>query len=87
MGEVSKNIEYDWNLILSRSIPIAAPVGLVFYYSDKKLFVWGSLAAGIIVSGLITYSKDSRKQNVFTSSALVILVAVAVLIMKKLWTI
>jgi len=84
MEENTKKPEYNWNLILSRSSPVAVAVGAIFYYSERKLFLWSSLAAGMVVAGLLIYAKDSKKQNVFTGCSIILLVAVAVYMLKKI---
>ena len=78
------NKEYDWKLILLVSIPVSIGVGLIFWKLNNNFLKGLFLIIGSILAGGITYTKSKKKSNIFTSSAIILLVAVIITVLKRL---
>jgi len=74
--------EYNWNLILKCSVPIAAVESFIFYTNISDTRKWLALAVGIFLSAMIVYMKEKKKSGVFTAAAIVLLAALAVRFLK-----
>tara|TARA_Y100000310_G_scaffold154898_2_gene154401 strand:+ start:44 stop:295 length:252 start_codon:yes stop_codon:yes gene_type:complete len=74
---------YNWGLILIISLPISIVTGLFFYFNENQILKSIMLIGGTILAGGITYRYDKMKANVFTSGAIVVLIAVIVTSIKK----
>lgn len=75
--------EYNWNLILKVSIPVALVEAYIFYTSISNGWKWLSLAAGLLLAGGIVYLKDKKKSNIFTAVGIVFLAALIVRFLKN----
>ena len=75
--------EYNWNLILKVSIPIALIEAYIFYTNLSNSWKWFSLIAGLLLAGLIVYMKDKKKNNIFTAVGIVFLAALIVRFLKE----
>ncbi|MBS3100740.1 LPXTG cell wall anchor domain-containing protein [Candidatus Woesearchaeota archaeon] len=75
--------EYNWNLILKAAVPIALIEAYVFYTSISNGWKWLSLIIGLLLTGGIVYSRNKKKNNVFTAVAMVFLVALIVRFLKS----
>ena len=75
--------EYDWGTILKVSIPFSAIAGYFFYRDFLSLLRWAVLIIGSALAGYLVYRKDKRKANVFTAVAIVVLVSVVAVAVKK----
>ena len=75
--------EYNWNLILKSSVPIAAVVAFVFYTNLGNVWKWSALAIGIFLSAMAVYMSEKKKSGVFTSAAVVLLAALIVKFLKS----
>lgn len=73
---------YNWELILKAAVPIALAEAYIFYINIGDGFKMLSLAAGILLAGFIVYSKDRKKNNVFTAAGIVLLAAMIVKFLK-----
>lgn len=70
--------QYNWNLILIVSIPIALIEAYIFYKNLSNAWKWSFLAVGLLLAGGIVYMKDKKKSNVFTAAAIVFLAALLI---------
>ncbi|MBI2102089.1 LPXTG cell wall anchor domain-containing protein [Candidatus Woesearchaeota archaeon] len=75
--------EYNWNLILRAAVPIALVEAYVFYTSISSGWKWFSLIIGLLLTGGIVYSRNKKKNNVFTAVAMVFLVALIARFLKS----
>lgn len=75
--------EYNWNLILKSSVPIAAVEAFIFYTNLGDAWKWSALAIGIFLSAMIVYMNEKKKSGIFTSAAIVLLAALAVKLLKS----
>lgn len=64
---------YNWNLILAVSLPVAITEAVLFYINLSNFWRWIVLIAGLLVTGVIIYTKDKKKTNIFTAIAIVLL--------------
>ena len=76
--------EYNWNLVLSVSLPIGIVEAVIFYLNIGDIWKYIVLVIGIALSGVIVYIKDKRKSNVYTASTIVFLIAIIIQLVKKL---
>ena len=76
--------EYNWDLIMKVSIPVALAVGAVFYLRIGNSWKWSALAIGLFLTALLVYMNDKRKSNIFTSMGLVFLAALIVKLLRDL---
>jgi len=74
--------EYNWNLILKSSVPIAAVEAYIFYTNLSDAWKWSALAVGIFLSAMIVYMNEKKKSGVFTAAAIVLLAVLAVRLLK-----
>ena len=75
--------EYNWELILKVSVPVALIEAYVFYTNISNGWKWFSLAIGLALTGIIVHAKDKKKNNVFTAVAIVFLAALIVRFLKN----
>ncbi|MBS3114360.1 hypothetical protein J4448_04625 [Candidatus Woesearchaeota archaeon] len=75
--------EYNWELILKVSVPVALIEAYLFYISISNGWKWFSLIIGLALTGIIVNLKDKKKNNVFTAVAIVFLVALIVRLLKN----
>jgi len=75
--------EYNWELILKIAAPIALIEAYVFYTNISNGWKWISLIAGLLLAGSIVYTKDKKKNNIFTAAAIVFLAALIVRFLKN----
>lgn len=75
--------EYNWDLILKISIPIAMIEAYIFYTSIRNGWKWFYLIVGLILAGGIVYAKDKKKSNIFTAIGIVFLAALIVRFLKE----
>ena len=74
---------YNWNLIIKASIPIALIEAYIFYINISNGWKWLSLIIGLALTGIIVNLKDKKKNNVFTAVAIVFLAALIVRFLKN----
>ena len=70
--------EYNWKIILLGAIPISIIMFFVFTSGTSLNLKWFYLVLGMIASSGITYIKDKKKQNIFTSAFVVLIAALIV---------
>jgi len=70
--------EYNWKTILLGAIPISIIMFFVFTSGTSLNLKWFYLVLGMIASSGITYIKDKKKQNIFTSAFVVLIVALVI---------
>ena len=70
--------EYNWKAILFGSVPPSIVMFFVFTSGISRNFKWFYLVLGMAAAFGITYYKDKKKNNVFTSSFIVLIVALIV---------
>ena len=75
--------EYNWNLINKVAIPTALIEAYIFYTNISDSWKWISLIAGLLATGGIIYSKDKKKNNIFTGIGFVFLVALIIRFLKN----
>lgn len=75
--------DYNWNLIIKVSIPIALIEAYIFYINISNGWKWFSLIIGLLLTGSIVYIKDKKKNNIFTAVGIVFLVALIVRFLKN----
>jgi len=76
--------DYNWDLIMKVSIPVALAVGAVFYLRISNPWKWSALALGLFLAALLVYMNDKRKSNIFTSMGIVFLAALIVKLLRDL---
>jgi len=74
--------EYNWDLILKSSVPIAAVEAFIFYTNIADAWKWSALAIGIFLSAMIAYMNEKKKSGVFTAAAIVLLASLIVKFLK-----
>lgn len=67
--------DYNWNAILWGAVPVSILLALVYYFNFSKGLRNIYLIVGLIASMVITYFLDKKKQNIFTSPFIVLVVA------------
>ena len=75
--------EYNWDLILKITVPIALIEAYIFYTNISNGWKWLFLIIGLLLAGGIVYLKDKKKNNIFTAVAIVFLTALIVRFMKN----
>jgi len=75
--------EYNWNLILKVAIPIALIEAYIFYANIIVGWQRFSLILGLLLTGVIIYMKDKKKSSIFTGVAIVFLITLIVMLLKK----
>jgi hypothetical protein len=76
--------EYNWKAILIGAIPISIVMFFVFNSDISRNWKWFYLILGMAAASGITYYKDRKKQNIFTSAFVVIIAALIVHGLKNL---
>lgn len=74
---------YNWNLILLVSLPVAVIEFYLFYRNLSSAWRWLSLILAVLVTGAIIYTKDKRKTNIFTAIAIVLLGALIARLLRN----
>ena len=69
-------LEYNWKAILTGAIPVSIIMALIFYFNLRGKWIY--LIVALLVSIVITYFMDNKKQNIFTSPVIVILITIIV---------
>ena len=82
MGKMGQ--EYNWNAILWGAVPVSVIMALVFYSNISKGLKWILLIVGLVAAAGITYYFDKKKQNIFTSPVIVLIIALIVHGLKNL---
>ena len=75
--------EYNWELILKTAIPIALIEAYIFYVNISNGWKWFSLVIGLLLTGSIVYTKNKKKNNIFTAVGIVFLVALIMRFLKN----
>ena len=75
--------EYNWELILKVSVPVALIEAYIFYTNISNGWKWLSLIIGLALTGIIIHVKDKKKNNIFTAVAIVFLVVLIVRFLKN----
>lgn len=75
--------EYNWNLILAVSIPIAVLEAIIFYLSISNIWKWSSMLIALFLAGGIIYKKDRRKGNIYTAMGIVLLAGLVVKMLQN----
>jgi hypothetical protein len=75
--------EYNWEIVLKVSIPIALIEAYIFYTNISNGWKWFSLIIGLLLTGGIVYIKDKKKNNIFTAIGVVFLVALIVRFLRN----
>ena len=70
--------DYNWKTILFGAVPISVIMYFVFTSGISLNLKWFYLGLGMAASSGITYIKDKKKKNIFTSAFVVLLVAVVI---------
>jgi len=70
--------EYNWKVILFGAVPVSIVIFFVFYSSISVNLKWFYLIVGMAAASGITYYFDKKRQNIFTSPFVVIIVALIV---------
>jgi hypothetical protein len=73
--------EHDWKAILTGAVPASSIVAYVFYANSS--FKWYFLLIGIAVSLGVSYYMDRKKQTIFTSAFIVLIVALVVHVLRN----
>lgn len=76
--------EYNWKAILIGAIPVSVAMFFVFNSNIAMLSKWLYLISGMAAALGITYYKDRKKRNIFTSPFIVVIVALIVHGLKNL---
>jgi len=76
--------EYNWKAILYGAVPASIAIFFVFDSGISNGLKWLYLVIGILASMGITYFKDKKKQNIFTSPFIVVIIAIIVRGLKTL---
>ena len=74
---------YNWNLIIKASIPIALIEAYIFYINISNGWKWFFLIVGLLLAGSFVYMKDKKKNNIFTAVGIVFLVALIVRFLRN----
>lgn len=75
--------EYNWELILKVAVPISLIESYLFYTNISNSWKWFSLIIGLVLTGIIIYVKDKKKNNIFTAIGIVFLVVLIVRFLKN----
>ena len=76
--------EYNWSAILWSAVPVSVLMALVFYSNFSRGLKWFFLVVGMGAAMGITYYIDKKKQNIFTSPFIVLIVALIIYGLKNL---
>ena len=76
--------EYNWNLILKCSVPVALLEAYIFYTNLADAWKWSALVIGASLSAMLVYINEKKKSNIFTAAAIVLLSALIVRFLKNL---
>ena len=75
--------EYHWGLIMKIAAPIALMEAVVFYVNIADIWRWILLASGLLITGLLAYFKDKKRNNVLTAVGIVFLAALIMRFLKN----
>ena len=67
--------EYNWKAILMGAIPVSIAMVFVFNSGISRNWRLFYLVLGMATAMGITYFKDKKKQNIFTSAFIVVIAA------------
>lgn len=76
--------EYNWKAILWGAIPVSVLMALVFYSNLSRGLKWFLLVVGMVAAMGITYYIDKKKQNIFSSPFIVLIVVLIIYGLKNL---
>jgi len=76
--------QYNWKAILFGAVPVSVVMYFVFDSSISLNLKWLYLVFGMLASGGITYFKDKKRKNIFTSAFAVLIVPLIVHGLKNL---
>ena len=76
--------EYDWKAVLFGAAPVSVVMFFVFNSGISRNLKWLYLVLGMAAALGITYYKDRKKQNIFTSAFIVLIAALIVYGLKNL---
>ena len=74
---------YNWNLILKIAVPISLIEAYVFYTNVGDGLKWTTLIVGLLLTGVIIYFKDKKKNTIYTGVGIVFLIALIVRLLKN----
>ena len=75
--------EYNWELILKIALPVSLIEAYIFYTNIGDGLKWFSITLGLILTGVILYMKDKKKNNIFTAIGIVFLVTLIIKLLKN----
>ena len=76
--------EYNWNIILRTSIPIAIIMAIVFYNNINIRWKYVYLILSLVITSFAVYFQNKKKENIFTAAALVLVISLVVHGLKNL---
>ena len=76
--------EYNWKAILIGAVPVSIALAVLYYLGMASKIINLYLIIGILTAMGITYFFDRKKQNIFTSAFVVLIVALIVYGFKSL---
>ena len=76
--------EYNWKAILFGAVPVSIILSILYFNNVARGLINLYLIIGILISIGITYYFDKKKQNIFTSPFIVVIVALTVHGLKSL---
>ncbi|MBI2653664.1 hypothetical protein HYX02_02520 [Candidatus Woesearchaeota archaeon] len=74
---------YNWNLILVVSVPVALVEWYLFYRNLSNGWRLFSLIVGVLLAGFVVYTRNKKKSNVFTAIGIVLLGALIARLMRN----
>ena len=75
--------QYNWQLILLVSIPIAVIESYLFYINISDFLKLLSLVTAVVAAGIIVYWKDKQKNNIFTAAGVVLLIVIMASLIRE----
>ena len=70
--------EYNWNIILRNSLPVAAVMAFIFFTNIRNSLKWFLLILALITTYLMVYFQSKKKHDIFTAIMIVLLVSLIV---------
>lgn len=75
--------EYNWDLILKTAVPVSLIEAYIFYTNVGNGWKWFSLVVALLLTGGVVYSRNKKRNNIFTAIGIVFLVALIVRFLKN----
>jgi len=75
--------EYNWDLILKTAVPVSLIEAYIFYTNVGNGWKWFSLVVALLLTGGFVYSRNKKRNNIFTAIGIVFLVALIVRFLKN----